>query len=158
MDFELSEDQVALVDGIRSLLQGRFDIESVRAVEGTTGVDRAAWRELAETGVFSLVLPEADGGVEEAVASLEHHDHDVVLVDDLGAEPAGILDHLHPETPGVLEQRRDPLVVLAEAAELVVVLARHMTREDEHVQHVGHLSARRRRGWRTRRRTRRAAG
>lgn len=63
MDFELSEDQVALVDGIRSLLQGRFDSEAVRAVEGTTGVDRDGWRELAETGVFSLVLPEADGGV-----------------------------------------------------------------------------------------------
>lgn len=63
MDFELSEDQVALVDGIRSLLQGRFDIEAVRAVEGTDGVDRSGWRELAETGVFSLVLPEADGGV-----------------------------------------------------------------------------------------------
>jgi alkylation response protein AidB-like acyl-CoA dehydrogenase len=63
MDFELSDDQVALVDGIRSLLQGRFDIETVRATEHTGGVDRAGWNELAETGVFSLVVPEADGGV-----------------------------------------------------------------------------------------------
>ncbi|HEX7095851.1 MAG TPA: acyl-CoA dehydrogenase family protein [Acidimicrobiales bacterium] len=63
MDFELSEDQVALVDGIRSLLEGRFDITSVRALEGTAGVDRDTWRALADTGVFSLVLPEADGGV-----------------------------------------------------------------------------------------------
>jgi len=63
MDFELSEDQVALVDGIRSLLQGRFDIETVRATEHTGGIDRAGWNELAETGVFSLVVPEADGGV-----------------------------------------------------------------------------------------------
>lgn len=63
MDFELSDDQVALVDGIRSLLAGRFGIEAVRACEATGGIDRAGWRELAETGVFSLVLPEADGGV-----------------------------------------------------------------------------------------------
>lgn len=63
MDFELSDDQTALVDGIRSLLQGRFDIETVRATEHTGGVDREGWRELAETGVFSLVLSEADGGV-----------------------------------------------------------------------------------------------
>ena len=33
MDFELSGDQVALVEGIRSLLQGRFDIEGVRRLE-----------------------------------------------------------------------------------------------------------------------------
>jgi alkylation response protein AidB-like acyl-CoA dehydrogenase len=63
MDFELSDDQVALVEGMRSLLQGRFPIETVRALEGSDGVDRASWRELAETGVFSLVVPEADGGV-----------------------------------------------------------------------------------------------
>jgi len=63
MDFELSDDQAALVDGIRSLLAGRFDIEAVRALEPSGGVDRARWRELAETGVFSLALPEADGGV-----------------------------------------------------------------------------------------------
>jgi alkylation response protein AidB-like acyl-CoA dehydrogenase len=63
MDFELSDDQVALVEGIRSLLQGRFPIETVRALEASDGVERAAWRELADTGVFSLAVPEADGGV-----------------------------------------------------------------------------------------------
>jgi alkylation response protein AidB-like acyl-CoA dehydrogenase len=63
MDFELSDDQVALVDGMRSLLEGRFGIEVIRGLEATGGIDRALWRELAETGVFSLVVPEADGGV-----------------------------------------------------------------------------------------------
>jgi alkylation response protein AidB-like acyl-CoA dehydrogenase len=63
MDFELSGDQVALVEGIRSLLQGRFDIEGVRSLEAAGGVDGSRWRELAETGVFSLTVPEADGGV-----------------------------------------------------------------------------------------------
>jgi len=63
MDFELSDDQVALVDGMRSLLTGRFDIEAVRALEAHAGVERGRWRELAETGVFSLTVPEASGGV-----------------------------------------------------------------------------------------------
>jgi alkylation response protein AidB-like acyl-CoA dehydrogenase len=63
MDFELTDDQVALTEGIRSILQGRFDIETVRSLQSTGGVDRARLRELAETGVFSLVVPEADGGV-----------------------------------------------------------------------------------------------
>jgi alkylation response protein AidB-like acyl-CoA dehydrogenase len=63
MDFELTDDQVALTEGIRSILQGRFDIETVRSLQSTGGVDRGRLRELAETGVFSLVVPEADGGV-----------------------------------------------------------------------------------------------
>lgn len=53
MNFDLSDDQEALVDGIRAVCQGRFDSERIRA-----GFDRAVWDELAETGVFSLI---ADG-------------------------------------------------------------------------------------------------
>ncbi len=63
MDFELSDDQVALVDGVRSLLQGRFSIEHLRSLEEHGGLDRGRWKELADTGVFALTLPEADGGV-----------------------------------------------------------------------------------------------
>ena len=61
MDFELTDDQVALQEGIASLCEGRFDIEAVRAM--ADGLDRGRWSELAETGVFGLALPEADGGV-----------------------------------------------------------------------------------------------
>ena len=63
MDFELTDDQVALSDGIRDLCQGRFGIDTVRGLADCGGVDRRLWAELAETGVFSLVVPEGDGGV-----------------------------------------------------------------------------------------------
>lgn len=53
MDLDLSDDQVALSDGIRSMLAGRFDSDRVRS-----GFDRAMYDELAEAGVFSLI---ADG-------------------------------------------------------------------------------------------------
>lgn len=53
MDLDLSDDQVALRDGIRSVLAGRFDIDRVRA-----GFDRAMYNELGKAGVFSLI---ADG-------------------------------------------------------------------------------------------------
>ncbi|MSO80028.1 MAG: acyl-CoA dehydrogenase [Acidimicrobiia bacterium] len=53
MNFDLSEDQDALRDGIRSLCEGRFTSERVRK-----GFDRAVFDELANTGVFSL---RADG-------------------------------------------------------------------------------------------------
>jgi alkylation response protein AidB-like acyl-CoA dehydrogenase len=49
VNFDLTEDQEALRDGIRALCVGRFGIERVRA-----GFDRAAFAELDETGVFSL--------------------------------------------------------------------------------------------------------
>ncbi len=53
MDLDLDDDQVALRDGIASLLAGRFDSDRVRA-----GFDRAMYDELAAAGVFSLL---ADG-------------------------------------------------------------------------------------------------
>ncbi len=49
MDLELSDDQVALRDGIAALLAGRFDSGRIRG-----GFDRALWDELAAAGVFSL--------------------------------------------------------------------------------------------------------
>lgn len=63
MDFELSTDQEALVDGVQSLLAGRFPIETVRGLEDHGGVDRGLWAELGDTGVFSLHLSEDQGGV-----------------------------------------------------------------------------------------------
>ena len=49
MDLELSDDQVALRDGIASMLAARVPIERVRA-----GFDRALFDDLANAGVFSL--------------------------------------------------------------------------------------------------------
>ncbi len=53
MDLDLSDDQIALRDGIASMLEARIGIERVR-----TGFDRAMFDELANAGVFSL---RADG-------------------------------------------------------------------------------------------------
>jgi alkylation response protein AidB-like acyl-CoA dehydrogenase len=53
MDLELSDDQVALRDGIGSMLAARIPIERVRG-----GFDRAMFDELSGAGVFSL---RADG-------------------------------------------------------------------------------------------------
>jgi alkylation response protein AidB-like acyl-CoA dehydrogenase len=64
VDFVLDETEEALRDGVRSLCQGRFDIDTVRGFEQQPGaVDRGRWAELAETGVFALRRSEAEGGV-----------------------------------------------------------------------------------------------
>ena len=64
MNFDLSDDQLALRDGIRSLCQGRFGAERVRK-----GFDQPTFDELASTGVFSL---RADGfGWADAAITFE---------------------------------------------------------------------------------------
>jgi alkylation response protein AidB-like acyl-CoA dehydrogenase len=49
VNFDLTDDQLALRDGIRAFSQGRFPMARVRE-----GFDRAAFDELAATGIFSL--------------------------------------------------------------------------------------------------------
>lgn len=64
MDFEVSEFQAELADGIRRLCVGRFPLEVIRAAESTDRVvDRDGWRELGQAGVFHLCLAEESGGV-----------------------------------------------------------------------------------------------
>ncbi len=76
MRFQLTEDQRALRDGVRQLLERRFGGEALRAaVERPGRLDRGLWRELGEAGFFALRLPESQGGVglglPEAVLAFE---------------------------------------------------------------------------------------
>ena len=63
MDFQPSDDQKALRDGLRSFCEGRVPADRLPELEKAGGIDRALWSDLAEMGVFSLRLPEAQGGV-----------------------------------------------------------------------------------------------
>ena len=76
MDFVPSPDQLALRDGVRDLLARRWPSERLFTVED--GIDQALWRELAETGVFSLRLAEADGGLGAGMAEA------VLVFEELG--------------------------------------------------------------------------
>jgi alkylation response protein AidB-like acyl-CoA dehydrogenase len=104
VDFELSADQVALRDGIRSLCEGRFPIKRVR-----DGFDRAAHAELAEAGVFSL---RADGfGVADAAIVFEELGRAVVpgplvwlyLANGVVDGVAGGLEVAHRRPPWMVE-------------------------------------------------------
>ena len=68
MDFELTDDQVSLQEGVRAFLDGRFPLDAVREIEAAGHLDRGRWQELGETGVFSITLPVADGGLELGVS------------------------------------------------------------------------------------------
>jgi len=64
VDFELSDEQVALTDGVQSFLEGRFPIATVRSLADDGGARRDLWRELGDLGLFSLRLSGAEGGAE----------------------------------------------------------------------------------------------
>lgn len=80
MDFQLSEDQRALADGVQALCQGRFPLEAVRQREGADRVlPPEAWVALAEAGVFSIMVAEDAGGVGLGLAEA------AVVFEELGA-------------------------------------------------------------------------
>ena len=62
MDFQLSEDQRSLREGVRSFCEGRVPTERLRELEGV-GFERSLWLELAELGAFNLRAAESSGGV-----------------------------------------------------------------------------------------------
>jgi alkylation response protein AidB-like acyl-CoA dehydrogenase len=69
VDFELTTDQEALVELVRAIVAGRFPIERIRRAEGARAVvDDDDWAALGEAGVWSLRLPEADGGADLGMA------------------------------------------------------------------------------------------
>lgn len=88
MDLELSAEEEALATGVRRLCQGRFPMETVRALGGGpgveralgggAGVERALWRELADAGAFSLCLEEEQGGAGLGAT------HAVLVFEELG--------------------------------------------------------------------------
>ncbi|WP_406456298.1 acyl-CoA/acyl-ACP dehydrogenase [Streptomyces sp. NBC_01622] len=77
MRFQLTDDQKALRDAVRAVVGGRSgagsswlvaprgvaaDVYSPAPLRGTPRLDRGLWRALGDLGLFSLRLPEADGG------------------------------------------------------------------------------------------------
>ena len=55
MDFQLSEDQKALREGLRSFCEGQLPNEKLPDLEKTGGFDRDLWNELADnTGEITV--------------------------------------------------------------------------------------------------------
>lgn len=119
MNFALNADQEALREGVRNLCDGRFPLERVRALEERpTVVDRDAWRELGEAGVFSLRLPESEGGAglgwAEAALVFEQMGRALVPGPLVAAHlAAGRADGAATgeQVVGLVELRRRPLLV-----------------------------------------------
>lgn len=98
MDFDLSDDQRALQDAARALLDGRSGPGVVRAVVERdtsvgTGWDRALWAAMVEQGWAAVVVPDELGGLGlgwvEAAVLLEEVGRHVAPAPVLGQVVAG---------------------------------------------------------------------
>jgi len=64
MDFDLSDDQIALRDSARDLLDDLADPARVRAhTESGNAYDARLWASMVEQGWLAIEVPESDGGV-----------------------------------------------------------------------------------------------
>ncbi|WP_106401656.1 acyl-CoA dehydrogenase family protein [Actinocorallia populi] len=78
MDLTLNADQKDLRAALRDRLADLWTPDRLRAASETSSFDRDAWKALAETGVFAITLPEADGGMGLGTADA------VILFEELG--------------------------------------------------------------------------
>src|SRR5664279_11763 len=131
MDFELTEFQAELAEGVRRLCAGQFPLEQVRLPESTERVvDRAGWRQLGDAGVFNLCLAEEAGGVGMGLAEA------ALVFEELGRAllpgplvashlAAGLIDGADDGSVVVgLVERPDP--ARPEAAGVVPVIIEHL--------------------------------
>ena len=128
MDFDLSEDQLALRDGARALLDDLAAPPRIRRVAETPErVDRDLWTAMVDQGWLGIAVPEAEGGVGLGPVELG------VLLEEVGRHvaPAPFLPtvlaldvHQHVGAP-VLHRLERPDGT-AELHALLRVLHRHL--------------------------------
>ena len=63
MDFEFTDDQVALRDAVQRWVDKGYSFERRRALTKAGGHSRAVYEELAELGLTGLLVPEAEAGL-----------------------------------------------------------------------------------------------
>jgi len=83
MDFELSDDQLALRDGARELLDGLAPTTRVRTVvDAGGGLDGGLWKAMVEQGWTAVEVPEDRGGLGLGAVEV------AVLVEEIGRHVA----------------------------------------------------------------------
>jgi len=85
MDFDLSEDQLALRDGARELLDGLAPPTRVRTVvDAGGGIDHGLWKAMVEQGWTAVEVPEEVGGLGLGTVEV------AVLLEEIGRHVAPV--------------------------------------------------------------------
>ena len=122
MNFLLSDEQLALLDTLRSLLGDRCDPRHVHAIfDGDGSFDAELWQSLCAMGIPAIMVPEADGGLELKLLDL------AIAIELLGefAAPVPIFGHsmatLAVQLCGSDAQRAHWLPLLASGEKLATI-------------------------------------
>lgn len=67
MDFHFNEDELALIEAARNVFDGEYDMNRLRTVLAAEPV-RDLWPQYSELGLFSLLVPETEGGLAQNFA------------------------------------------------------------------------------------------
>ncbi len=71
MDFNFSEEQLAVSEAASGLFSGLVDPERIGVVEQTEDrIDRALWQALADADLLGLAVPESEGGAGQGLMEL----------------------------------------------------------------------------------------
>ncbi|MFN9281740.1 MAG: acyl-CoA dehydrogenase family protein [Betaproteobacteria bacterium] len=122
MDFEFSEEQLALRDAVARWVEKGFGFERRHALAQAGGTSREVLGELAELGLMGLAVPEAHGGMGfgpvEAMVVMEELGRGLVHAPYAAA--ALVTPHLLAAAPQAVQARWLPHIAAGEA---LVVLA-----------------------------------
>jgi alkylation response protein AidB-like acyl-CoA dehydrogenase len=70
MDFDFSQEQYMFQEATRGFLDQNYDLGKLRLLLEGDGLDRELWDKLTETGAFSMLVPEAFGGMGRSFVDL----------------------------------------------------------------------------------------
>jgi 3-oxocholest-4-en-26-oyl-CoA dehydrogenase beta subunit len=96
MDFGLSEEQEALVEALRGILESRMTMERLKELDADPEwFDRDTWEQLAKADLLGVTVPEAHGGLGYGILDA------CVLLQEIGRTVAPV-PFLHSAVSGVL--------------------------------------------------------
>ena len=96
MDFGLSEEQEALVEALRGILESRMTMENLKELDADPEwFDRSTWSELAKADLLGVTVPEAYGGLGYGILDA------CVLLQEIGRTVAPV-PFLHTVVSGAL--------------------------------------------------------
>jgi 3-oxocholest-4-en-26-oyl-CoA dehydrogenase beta subunit len=96
MDFALSEEQEALVEALRGILESRMTMEHLKELDADPEwFDRGTWSELAKADLLGVTVPEAHGGLGYGILDA------CVLLQEVGRTVAPV-PFLHTVVSGAL--------------------------------------------------------
>ena len=113
MDLSLTEEQVALQDSVRALLEDKYPLMAVRQCEEHPEDARALYGSLFELGIGGMTMPAALGGLDLGLTELAvvHHELGAALAPMLFAQSTVLAAEILAALPGPASEAALPALM-----------------------------------------------